>query len=114
MLVVENVVLAEAVIPRTAGAIPELEVGIVRIRPSADAALVVIALFPGLFCLLLGGVLELNGLVGIAVSGIAPMAGHCIGNFRPEEDEEVQQCHHRQQCANQVQSERCPQNVHGE
>ncbi|MPM21232.1 hypothetical protein SDC9_67676 [bioreactor metagenome] len=113
MLVIKNVVLAEAVVARAAGAVSELEVGILRVRPAADRALVVIALLPGLFFLLLGGGLELDGAVGIRMGGVAPMAGNHTGDFRPEEDEKVQHRHHRQQRAQQVQLKGCGQNIHG-
>ena len=60
--VVENVVLAVAVVAGAAGAVAELEVGIVRVRPAADLALVAVAL-GALFSLLGGGrLLELDGL----------------------------------------------------
>ena len=48
MDVVENVLLAEAMITRTLGTITELKVGILRICPAADLAFVVVALLPPL------------------------------------------------------------------
>ena len=61
MLVIENVVLAEAVIPRAAGAVPERKLRMVGVRPAADLALVAVALTAGLFRLLFRGLLELDG-----------------------------------------------------
>ena len=63
MFVVENVILTEAVIACTAGAIAELQVRIGGIGAAADRALVPITLLGLLLALLLGGSLELNGLV---------------------------------------------------
>ena len=71
MHVVEDVILAEAVIPGALAAIAELEVGVVRIRPAADGALVVVR---HLLCLLrpLLGLPELHGLTGCLV--LRPLA----------------------------------------
>ena len=63
MLVVEDVVLAEAMVSGAAGAVPELQVGIVRVGPAAHLALVAVAPLRLLFLLLADGGLELDGLV---------------------------------------------------
>ena len=80
---VENVVLTEAVVSCAFGAVPELHIGIVRIRLSADAALVIIA---PLFLLGMDSLPELYGL--------RPVPGLDLIRFaleiRREEDKEVQ------------------------
>ena len=46
MGMIEDMLLAEAVVPRTFGAVAELEVRKIRVRAAADLALVVVALLP--------------------------------------------------------------------
>ena len=68
MRVVEDVVLAEAVVARALGAIAELQVREVRVRAAADLTLVAVALLLGLLPLLLHRGLELDGLVGVLMA----------------------------------------------
>ena len=59
MDVIENMLLAEAVVPRTLGAVAELQIRKIRVRPAADLAFVVVA---PLAFLLLHRLAELDGL----------------------------------------------------
>ena len=61
MLMVEDVVRAEAVVAGAAGAVAELQIGELCVGAAADSALVAVALFPGLALLGFGGLLELVG-----------------------------------------------------
>ena len=109
MHVVEDVILAEAVIPGALAAIAELEVGVVCIRPAADGALVVVR---RLLCLLrpLLGLPELHGLTGCLV--LRPLAE--VVDLRPDEHREVQQRHHRQHHVGPVMRADAPDDVKGE
>ena len=62
MGVVEDVILAEAVIARALGAVPELQVREVGVRAAADLALVAVALLLGFLFLLLYSGFEMDGL----------------------------------------------------
>ena len=89
MLMIKNMVLAEAVITLTAGTIAKLQVRPFRVCASADSAFVAIAPFRLLLPLLADGGLELDGLVGVPVPGVGPLAVDLIHNLAPEEDQEV-------------------------
>ena len=82
-------VLAEAAVPGALAAIAELQVGIVRVRAAADGALVVIA---PLLLLLADGLFEVHRL-GVMAIFLLPDKGV---NSGPDEHQEVQQRHHRQ------------------
>ena len=114
MLVVEDVVLAEAMVSGAAGAVPELQVGVVRVGPAAHLALVAVAPLRLLFLLLADGGLELDGLVAGLVPGPAPAVADLVGDGGPEEHEEVQQGHHGGQGAQDVQPQQAPQHAQGE
>ena len=92
MDVVEDMLLAEAVIACTLGAVPELHIGILCIRLPADAAFMVVAplFLLGLYCFP-----ELHRL------GTRPGFDYIRlpMEFRREEDKEVQQCHQGNQRA---------------
>lgn len=103
VLVVEDVVLAEAVIAGTAGAVPELQVGVVGVGAAADLAFVAVTLFRFLFQLLADGGFEVDGLMGGLVPGSSPAVGDLVGNVGPEEHEEIQKSHHRQQRTQEIQ-----------
>ena len=87
---VEDVLLAEAVVARALGAVPELHVRIVRVRLAADTALVVVA------PLLLLGVDRLPELHRL---GPGPGSDHVRlpVELRGEEHKEVQKGYHRDQ-----------------
>ena len=68
-------VFTEAVVSGTAGAIPELQVRIIGIRPAAYAALVTVALFLGLLLLLLD-----CGFEVLAISNFTLCADCAHGN----------------------------------
>ena len=106
MHVVEDVILAEAVIPGALAAIAELEVGVVCIRPAADGTLVVVR---RLLCLLrpLLGLPELHSLTGCLV--LRPLAE--VVDLRPDEHREVQQRHHRQHHVGPVMRADAPDDV---
>ena len=91
---IENMLLAEAVVPRTLGAVAELHTGIILIGDAADGTLMEIA--PPLAQLLLC-LLEVDGLGG----GLVPPPGlgpaQSVRHVLPEEDEEVGQGQHRRQ-----------------
>ena len=89
MNVRENMILAEAAVPGALAAIAELQVGIVRVRAAADGALVVIA---PLLLLLADGLFEVHRL-GVMAIFLPPGKGV---NSGPDEHQEVQQRHHRQ------------------
>ena len=91
MDVVENVLLAEAMITRTLGTITELKVGILRICPAADLAFVVVALLPPL---LLYRLAELDGFRTVAGLELICAAG----KIRGEENKQVQHSNNRRQC----------------
>ena len=75
--VVEDVILAETVVSGTAGAVAELQVRILRIRPAADLTAVAVALFLGFLLLLLDGGFKVDGLFGV-------LAADCKAEFRQE------------------------------
>ena len=70
MYVVEDVVLAVAVVARALGAVAELHVGIVRVRLAADAALVVVALLLLLLPHRLAELDRLGPAVGLDLIGL--------------------------------------------
>ena len=114
MDVIINVVLAEAVVSRALGAVAELQIGEVRVRPPAHAALVPVALLGGLFLLLLDSGFELDGLVGAAVAVHLTPAPQSLGHVAPEEYQEVQKGDDRQQRADEIQPQQGGDDVHGE
>ena len=59
--VVVDVVDAEAVVPGAAGAVTEFQTGILRIRPAADRALMMIELLPLLLTDLFRSLAEVDG-----------------------------------------------------
>ena len=91
MLVVEDVILAEAVVSGAAGAVPEFQVGIVRVGAAAHGALVAVAALRLLFLLLANGGLELDGLVGVPVAGCLSPGAKRLRQVVPEEHQEVHQ-----------------------
>ena len=98
----ENVVLAEAAVADAFAAIAELQVGIVRVRAAADGAFVVIAL---LLLLLPHGLFEVYRLGRVPVF---PALDKRV-NSGPDEHQEVQQRHHRQDGS---QPAACQQGLH--
>jgi len=90
MDVIENMLLAEAVVPGTLGAVAELQIREIRVRAAADGTFVVVALLP---LLLLHRPAELHRL--------GPPAGpdpvRPLIEIRGEEHKQVQQRHHRHQ-----------------
>ena len=114
MDVIVNVVLTEAVVSRALGAVAELQIRKVRVRPPADAALVPVALLGGLFLLLLDGGFELDGLVGVAVPAHLAPAAKSLGHIAPEEQQEVQKGDEWQQGADKVPAQQSGNDVHGE
>ena len=113
MYVVEDVLLAEAVIPLAAGAVPELQVRPLRVGPSADGALVAVAPLLLPLSLLPGGGLELDGLVGGLVFRPAPPPGDLVGDVGPEEDDEVENGDDGQQGTQEVPAQQAQQNLEG-
>ena len=85
MYVVKDVILAEAVIARAAGAIAELQIREVGIGAAADGALVAVALLGFLLFLLADGGLEVHGLLRALVPGEEADIGQYIPNTVPEE-----------------------------
>ena len=81
--------LAEAVIALTTGAVAELKVGIVLVRPAADRAFVLIKLRLLLVADTLGLLVEING-VGTGSSG------HRAEKIAAAEDKEVDDSNNRQ------------------
>ena len=61
MDMIVDMVNAEAVVSRTAGAVPELQARILGIRPPADGALVMVKLLALLLSDPLGSLAEVNG-----------------------------------------------------
>lgn len=87
---IEDMVLAVAVIPGTLGAVAELQARVLRIRPAADLAFVVVALLPFLLFYRLA---ELHRLA--AVTGLKLI---CLPiEIRREEDEQIQHGDNRHQ-----------------
>ena len=81
----ENMILTEAVVTCTFAAIAELKIGIVRIRPSADSALMMVSLLLGLPLLMLRRFFELHRLGAVAIGG----AIRHIVYLRPDKHGEV-------------------------
>ena len=86
MLVVENVILTEAMVAGAAGAVAELQLGVVGVGSSAHSALVAIAPLRLLFLLLADGGLELNGLAGILVPDTETELCQQVRDAVPEKD----------------------------
>ena len=83
MDVIIDVILAEAVVPRAAGAVAELQLRVIRIRAAADSALVIVELGGLLASYPLGLAAEVDGVgAGSARYGAQEVA--------PAEDEEIQ------------------------
>ena len=83
---VENVILTEAMVSGAAGAVPELQLGVVGVGSSAHSALVAIAPLRLLFLLLADGGLELNGLAGILVPDTETELRQQVRDAVPEKD----------------------------
>ena len=111
MHVVVDVLRAVAVIAVALGAVPELHVRVIRVRNTADCALMEIA--PALLDLLLG-LFEVDGL------GVGPIDGPLSGpadhrhQIVPEEDKVVQQGHQGQDRRDPLAGEDAEENVKGE
>ena len=86
---VVDVILAEAVVAHAARAVAKLQLRMIHIRAAADGALVVIA---PLLLLLADGLFEVHRL-GVMAIFLPPGKGV---NSGPDEHQEVQQRHHRQ------------------
>ena len=86
MLVLENVVLTEAVVPCTAGTVPEFQLWVAGIRPTADGTLVAIAPFSILLFLLANGGLKLYGLLGVLMPETETKFRQQIPDAIPEEN----------------------------
>ena len=114
MLVVEDMVLAEAVVSGAAGAVAEFQVGDIRVGPAADGALVSVALLGLLLLLPADGAFKLDGLMGVPVPGEAPPPVHLVHDVAPEENQEVEEGDDGQQGAEEVHAEQRPDHVHGE
>ena len=104
--------LAEAVVPRAAGAVPELQLRVIHVRPPAHGALVAVALAGLLLLLLLGGGAEVDGLR--LAFGPHPLAGEPLGDLGPEEHEEVQKGNDGEQGPQKVQPQQAQQDRQGE
>ena len=89
MYVIVDVILAEAVISRAARAIAELQIGILRIRPAAHRALVVVKLIPLLAADAGGFSSEIDGLRACPFRDAAQQ-------LAPAEQQEAKKRHDRQ------------------
>ena len=89
VLVVENMVGAEAVVACAAGAVAELQIGEVCVCAAADGALVAVAPVGLFLALLPHGGLELDGLVAVLMPCAAALVAKGGLEIRPEKDEEV-------------------------
>ena len=87
MLVVENVILAEAVVARAAGAVPKLQLRKVRIGAAADGTLMAVAPLCLLFLLLADSGFELNGLAGILMPDMEAELRQQVCDTVPEKDD---------------------------
>ena len=90
MNMVIDMVLAEAVVALAAGAVPELQFGMIRVRPAADRALVIIQLLLLLAADPLGFPAEVHRVFAASPGALAPQ-------LSPAENEEIQHRHYRQQ-----------------
>ena len=97
MNVVVDVLLAEAVVARAAGAVAELQLRIAGVRPPADRALVVVELI----LLLPAGALLLppdaGGLPAEVYHGVAGLAGPPVPKLHAKKDQVVQHGYQREQ-----------------
>ena len=94
MHMIVDMIHTVAPIPSAFGAVPELQIRIVRIRPAADTALVQIA------CPLLGlsgRLLEVDGLMGVLVLELLLLPPQRPQQTVSEEDEVVENCQNGQQ-----------------
>ena len=86
MLVIENVILAEAMVACAAGTVPKLQLRKVRICAAADSTLVAVAPLGLLFFLLADGGFEPDGLTGILASDTEAKLRQQVCDAVPEKD----------------------------
>ena len=109
--VVVDVLLAIAVIAVALGAVAEDHVGVVGVGLAADGALVDIAL---LGVGVLGSSLEVDGLLGMLVLEAALAVADGLSKIAPEEDEEVEDGHDREEGADDIPAQQSGNDLPGE
>ena len=90
MLMVKNVVRAEAVIALTLGAVAEFQLRVVGVRAAADLAFVAVAPLRFRPLLLPDSGLESDGLPG----ALPALDAQCTADILPKENDEIQKRHH--------------------
>ena len=108
MLVVVDVIHTVAVIAVTLGAIAELHIRVLRICFAADGALMNISFF---FVSCFGGLLKIHRLLGMLVLKPALPIAKGLHKIRPEEDEEIENGHKRQEGADPIPGQQTGDNV---